>query len=119
MKIKTWANASPDKGEVILGVSMTVPDQSISLKILIEKYVRGEPVTTFHAQYDTDNEILAAVPGIERLDAVEKLEAAKAISGAIEDIRKAAKAAPAPVAPVVPPPPPPAPPAVDAPAASS
>lgn len=74
-EIVTWHTYSRPQGQVFTEKSLTQPDQSLSLKQLISRYVRGQDVTTFSAQY-TDDPVLAE---IQRMDAVERTAMAKEV----------------------------------------
>lgn len=57
--------------EIPQGVSMTVPDQTLSLRELIDRYTRGVPVRTHQPVYNGDEDL----PDFERLDLVDLDEA--------------------------------------------
>ena len=58
MEIITKYNYEPQGGEIVTGLSLTVPDQTISLKTLVTKYVRGMPISVpVHQGIYTDDEI--------------------------------------------------------------
>lgn len=44
MKFKSKAHPEPYKGSDLGGKKITVPDQSMSLKEILQRFVRGEPV---------------------------------------------------------------------------
>ena len=62
--------------------SQTVPDMSLSMRELIERYVRGESITVLKGDYNSDSDL----PDISRLNQFEKLDMAKALGA---DIQKA------------------------------
>lgn len=44
IKIKTPYNTAPDPGIAVSGVSMTVPDQALSIREILQRYTRGMPL---------------------------------------------------------------------------
>jgi len=68
--MNTQQNYKPAKGETNRKPSKTVPGQTLPLKVLVERYVRGQHVEVFHAEYVEDENL----DGVERMDAVERLE---------------------------------------------
>lgn len=75
------------------GVSLTVPDMSMSLKTLVERYTRsGDPVelSVYSGIYDGDVE----TPHFDRMTAQQKLEYARNIKKSVAEYRSdlAAKA---------------------------
>lgn len=46
MKVfKTWSNSKPTEGKSFDMPSMTVPDQTMSMRTILERYAKGLPVT--------------------------------------------------------------------------
>lgn len=67
MRVKTWLNAGTfeKKGEVNNLPSMTVPDQSMTIKEIMDKYTRGIPVNAAKVPiYDEDDDM----PDLRTLD---------------------------------------------------
>lgn len=75
--------------------SLTVPDMSIPLEVLVKRYTRGEQVTTFQPVYTDD----PSFDNIEKMDPIERLEAAKHLKTSIQRHRDRAESAPVPVPP--------------------
>jgi len=73
----------PIGGETTNTPSKTVPGQQLSLRQLIERYSRGAHVEVFEGSYSTD----PTFDNMERLDKVERLEAAKQVKQSIADAR--------------------------------
>ena len=45
MKVfKTWSNSKPSEGQKFTMPSQTVPDQTMSMKTILERYAKGLPV---------------------------------------------------------------------------
>lgn len=53
--------------------SMTVPDQTLSLKTLLERYTRGQSVATFKPVYLGDEEEFAQFDSMDRLEKIDHL----------------------------------------------
>lgn len=60
--------------------SQTVPDMAMTLQELVQRFVQGQHVETFHPHYDGDGDLPA---DIERLDALERLDLARNIRAGI------------------------------------
>ncbi|WNK13245.1 MAG: hypothetical protein [Microvirus sp.] len=71
-------------GEIYKKPSKTVPDMALSLKDLLERYVRGEDVVTLQPVYTDDQGI---PDGIENLSPIEKLALKGEIQDYVEEIR--------------------------------
>jgi len=84
----------------------TIPGQSVPLKTLLERYTLGQDVKTFAPEYDGTGDVPI---NIERMDPMERLDAARQIKEAIEAHRR--KPAPQPAPDPHPKPEPPTPPA--------
>lgn len=65
--------------------SQTVPGMTMSMRELVNRYVRGEPVPTFTPQYNADSDIIP--DNLERMDVQEKLMLAKNVRDAIQTER--------------------------------
>jgi hypothetical protein len=63
--------------------SMTVPDQSLPLRELYKRHVRGGEMSVLKPQYMGDDEL----PDIEKLDKIERIELAKAVTQEIQNTR--------------------------------
>lgn len=72
MKFKNHFNAVPDTGEVNSQPSMTVPDQTMSVKEILEKHARGGVIGLGGKQevYNGEEEI----PDLKRMDLSEIAE---------------------------------------------
>lgn len=75
MKINTYYNVSLDKGEVNNKPSMTVPDQSMSLRELLDRFARGLPTggqktEIWHGE-DEDMPDTSKMDLIDRMDLIE------------------------------------------------
>lgn len=57
-KVKTWLNRSefPTVGEINSGVSMTVPDEALTVKEIISRFSRGLPVGAHIPDFDEEND---------------------------------------------------------------
>ncbi len=78
-KVKNWYNFEPSdiRGEdCSLEPTKTIPNQTMSLKDLISRFVRGQDVVTLEPVYGIDeegNEVLQ-LPEIDKMDQMERLE---------------------------------------------
>lgn len=62
-------NSTPAKGEVNTAPSMTVPDQSLTIREIMQRYARGIPLDSGRVpMYQEDDEF---VPDLERMDLAE------------------------------------------------
>lgn len=85
MKWKNHGNAKefPKKYEKNRGVSMTIPDQSLSVKQIMDRYARGLPLEGAKVPiYDEGEEL----PDWNRMDLVEKAEAIEDAKQEVKDI---------------------------------
>lgn len=69
-----------------IGPSETIPDQSIPLNVLLQRHVRGLPVTSHTPTY-SDEEL----PDVQKMDLTERAELAQEVSKTIATYREAAK----------------------------
>lgn len=101
--IKTMYNFDPSKGkEKGGGISLTVPDQTLSLQTLLERFTRGQSVATLTPVFHGDQEF----PDFDRMDAVDLEIYKKNLTNSL--MKASAKASQAEAkAPVAPPPNPP------------
>lgn len=71
-KVRTWMNYNfkDHSGEVNLLPSETIPDQSLTIKEIVGRYVRGLPITGSIPVYDDDDDVLNEVvyPDITKMD---------------------------------------------------
>lgn len=63
-------------GEVNTMPSCTVPDQALSVRAILERYVRGQSVENFPGVY-TDSDLVPV--GWERMDQIERMDYARAM----------------------------------------
>lgn len=79
--------------------SQTIPDQSLPLKDLLARYVRGEAISSQQPVFEED------FPGVERLDFDDKIRLAEDIRAGIQVERQKRTRPPQPAPPVQPQPP--------------
>jgi hypothetical protein len=72
-------------GENFTQPSKTVPNMTLSLKELLERYVRGQDVSIFEGSYDADQEDM---PDVSRMDQMERLDLARNIRAQIDYYQK-------------------------------
>lgn len=78
----------PDAGEIIKGRSMTIPDQTLSVKELMERYARGLSLSGVKVPiYEGDEE---GMPDLEHLDLADRQLLLETAQQEIEDIRNRA-----------------------------
>lgn len=118
MRLINWANYDPTAhiGEVNNLPSLTVPGMTLGLKELLQRFVRGDNVTTFQPSYLGDD---SDMPDVSRMNTMERIEMAAEIKQAIKRHQYQSNAKPS-GSPIVedPKPSPGAEPPVDAPAAT-
>lgn len=72
-------------GEIFLGKSKTVPNQTKSMRELLAMHTRGQFINTHEGTYDDDQEDL---PDFSKMDRFEKIEYARALKNDIIDFRE-------------------------------
>jgi len=87
-KIKTQSTFDkfPSVGEQIKGISLTVPDQSLSVRQLLERSVRGGELRGLSASYLTDDDEGLGID-VDKMDRMEKLELKTQVGEQIEQLR--------------------------------
>lgn len=90
MKIKNSLNANsfPKNYKVFIQPSMTVPDQSMSIKTILERYARGLPVGGRLDEYYDEEDTL---PNPLTLDLAERQELAELYTNEINEIKSRKK----------------------------
>jgi hypothetical protein len=85
MKVKNSLNYdyTEQKGEVNTLPSMTIPDQTMSIRTIVDRYARGLPVTAFTPVYEGEDYI----PDPKTLDLVERQELAEHLKAEVESIK--------------------------------
>ena len=90
MKVKNMLNANTfeKKYKLFTQPSMTVPDQSMSIKTILERYARGLPVGgRLDEYYDEENDL----PDPRTLDLAERQELAEQYKNEINEIKSRKK----------------------------
>ena len=82
MKYRTQSNFI-FKGEVFVGHSQTIPDMTLPLRTLLERYTRGQSVATFQPVYLGDEEF----PDFERMTPQERVEYARNLTRSVETLQ--------------------------------
>lgn len=88
MSVANWANYSQQskgRAEHFKRPSLTVPGQTLSLKQLLDRYVKGQDVDVFTPQYSEDPDI---PDNLEKMDTLEKLDLAQNIRRGIKSFRE-------------------------------
>lgn len=67
------------------GPSLTVPGQTLPLRQLVERYIRGGDVEVFSGFYDEGDDI---PDNIERMSEIERLDYARDLKRSIDEYRK-------------------------------
>lgn len=86
-----YLNRPVDKGEKTIGPSLTVPDQSLSLRTIIERYSRGLPVNAPMAIPQTDKEpddFDDYIPNFKTLDHAEVHDLMLAARNEVQEIKQ-------------------------------
>jgi len=84
MKHQGWNSYAGATGEVYTGKSKAIPGMTLPLKTLVDRFVRGQNVTTFEPVYLGDEEF----PDVERMDPMERLDLARDIRDGIDEVRR-------------------------------
>jgi len=86
MKVKNSLNYDykQELEEVNYLPSMTVPDQTMSIRNIVDRYTRGLPVTGFTPVYDGEDYYM---PDPRTLDLVERQELAEKIKQEVEGLK--------------------------------
>jgi hypothetical protein len=79
MKVKNSLNYvyTEQKGEVNTLPSMTIPDQTMSIRTIVDRYARGLPVTAFTPIYEGEDFYMPDPKTLDLVDRAELLESAK------------------------------------------
>ena len=86
MRVKNSLNYdyTLEQDEVNTLPSMTIPDQTMSIRTIVERYTRGLPVTGFTPVYDGEEYFM---PDPKTLDLVERQEMAEQIKQEVESLK--------------------------------
>lgn len=87
MNFYTQFNRPADKGEINKGQSMTAPDQALTMRQIVQRFVQGRPLPSsgepvYHEDY---------VPDFKRLDLVEIDEYVEHINERVKTLKQEAK----------------------------
>lgn len=85
-KLVNWRNAVPTKGEVNNEPSLTVPDQTLSIRDLLNRYVRGQSVQVLQPEYDSDQS--EELPDTSNMSKMEKQELLMDVKLGIQKTKK-------------------------------
>lgn len=69
------------------GVSKTIPEMTLSLRELLERYTRGQNIEIFHPTYLGEDDEMPDMSVIGRMTPQERLDLAREIREKIEDYR--------------------------------
>jgi hypothetical protein len=86
MKVKNSLNYeyTEEQGEVSYLPSMTIPDQTMSIRNIVDRYTRGLPVTGFTPVYEGEDFYM---PDPRTLDLVERQELADQVKEEVESLK--------------------------------
>jgi len=86
MKVKNSLNYdyTEQLGEVNNLPSMTIPDQTMSIRTIVDRYTRGLPITGFTPVYDGEDYYM---PDPRTLDLVDRHEMAEEIKQEVESLK--------------------------------
>jgi len=73
---------SPDTYEKVSNKSLTIPDQTLPIQTLVERFTRKQAVPQYEQTFDED------LPDLSKLDQLEKLELARKIRANIAETRQ-------------------------------
>lgn len=87
MEVKNWLNAArfPVKGEVNRRPSLTVPDETLSIREIIDRHARGIPTrsSVFVPEFDEEDHD----PNPLRMDISERAEYAQKLTSELEELK--------------------------------
>ena len=75
------------RGEVNTLPSLTVPDQTLPLRVLLERYTRGQGVVTLQPHFDSDYDPDFEMPDVSKMDKMDILMMAEENKRHIADIK--------------------------------
>lgn len=86
MKVKNSLNYDyqDEKGEVNTLPSMTIPDQTMSIRTIVDRYTRGLPITGFTPVYEGEDFYM---PDPKTLDLVERAELLERTKEEVESLK--------------------------------
>ena len=86
--IKTYFNAKPYEGKVFTMPSETIPDQSLTMRQILDRYARGLPLDAKVPQWDDNADLDDVLPDPRRLDLAERQEFAEAAKAELEQVKQ-------------------------------
>ncbi len=87
-KFNTILNYKEYKGQINKQKSLTIPDQSMSIKQIMERFARGLPVEQFKPIYDENiDEESEFLPDPRTMDLADRQEFAEQIRQDLENLR--------------------------------
>lgn len=93
-KYNNWDNYNykAQKGEMNNKPSMTIPDQTMGITELLQRFTRGQSVATFEPIYEFEDDVpmedMIDMPDISKLDVFDKMELGRQVQEAIKDTRE-------------------------------
>lgn len=88
MWIKTYFNNVPTKGKKFTMPSMTVPEQSLTIRQILDRYARGIPLESKQPIWDDNADIDDFMPDPRTLDLAEREEFAQSAKAELEEVKK-------------------------------
>ena len=73
-KFKTQWDRKPSKGEPGGGISMTIPDQAMSVRDIMVRHQRGLPISARTPIYETEEDQYYDLPDLSRMELQERME---------------------------------------------
>ncbi len=93
-KFNTILNYEEYKGQVNKQKSLTIPDQAMSIKTIMERFARGLPIEQFKPIYDENiDEDSEYLPDPRTMDLADRQEYAEQIAIDLENLRQQQAAA--------------------------
>lgn len=88
MKFRTAFNYVQSKGEVNTEPSMTVPDQAMTIKEILQRFAQGLPLEGARVEiYDEDDEV-EGLPDLSNMDLAEREEAILQMGLELEELKE-------------------------------
>lgn len=82
--VRDWQSAKNFRGEVNNLPSLTVPDMTMTLEQLLQRYTRGEQVATFTPVFNGDDDFL---PDVDRMTTMDKIDLLNDLKVGINHLR--------------------------------
>lgn len=94
LPVKTIFNAIPYNGKVFTMPSMTIPDQTLSIREILDRYARGLPLEARTPIWDENPDIDDYIEDPRRMDLSERQQLAEEAKRELDEIKQKMAAKP-------------------------